>query len=60
MIRKTISIEIAANTQTELAQIEKAMAVYIKTFSAKEHDKLRMILLYDTNLLSMLRQKLNT
>jgi hypothetical protein len=59
MAKKTITIEIQAESPADFATIEKALNVYAKTFSAKEHDKLRMIILYDQHTLSLLRGKLN-
>lgn len=60
MIRKTISIEVQAETPADFAVIEKALNVYAKAFSAKEHDKLRMTILYDKQTMSLLRERLNT
>lgn len=60
MIRKKITIDVTADNLADIATIEKALNVYAKTFSAKEHDKLRMTILYDTTMMGMLRQRLNT
>lgn len=60
MPRKKITIDVEASSEADIATIEKALNVYAKTFSAKEHDKLRMIILYDSGTMSMLRQRLNT
>ena len=60
MIRKKLTIDVTADSMADLDTIEKALTVYAKNFTAKEHDKLRMIILYDTNTLGMLKQRLNT
>ncbi|MCA6392206.1 MAG: hypothetical protein IM607_12530 [Cytophagales bacterium] len=60
MAKKTITVEIQAENPADFATIEKALNVYAKTFSAKEHDKLRMIILYDQHTMGLLRGKLNT
>jgi hypothetical protein len=60
MIRKTITIDVQAESQADIATIEKALNAYAKAFTAKEHDKLRMTILYDKQTMSLLRGKLNT
>jgi hypothetical protein len=60
MIRKKITIDVAADSPADIATIEKALNVYAKSFTAKEHDKLRMTILYDSATMGILRQKLNT
>lgn len=60
MIRKKITIDVTADSLQDISTIEKALGVYAKSFTAKEHDKLRMIILYDASTLTMLRQRLNT
>lgn len=60
MPKKSITIEVEAENPADFATIENAMKVYAKSFSAKEHDKLRMIILYDQHTMSLLRVKLKT
>jgi hypothetical protein len=60
MARKTISIDVEAENPADIAAIEKALNVYAKAFTAKEHDKLRLTILYDKQTMSLLRGKLNT
>ena len=60
MIRKKITIEVSAASMAEIDTIEKALKAYAPAFTAKEHDKLRMIILYDPATMGMLRQRLNT
>lgn len=60
MIRKKITIDVTADSQADIDTIEKALKAYTPAFSAKEHDKLRMIILYDPTTMGMLRQRLNT
>ena len=60
MIRKKITIDVTADSAADIATIEKALNVYAKSFTAKEHDKLRMTILYDPTTMGMLRQKFNT
>jgi hypothetical protein len=58
MIRKKVTIDISADTLTDISIIEKALNVYAKEFTAKEHDKLRMLILYEPASMALLRQRL--
>jgi hypothetical protein len=60
MIRKKITIDVTADSLADIATIEKALKAYASAFTAKEHDKLRMIILYDPSTMGMLKQRLNT
>jgi hypothetical protein len=60
MIRKKITIDLTADSLADIATIEKALNVYVKEFTAKEHDKLRMIILYEPATTAMLRQRLQS
>jgi hypothetical protein len=55
MARK-VTIEISAPTEAEITTKEKAVKVLAEKLSAKELDRLRMILLYDPDMLSKARQ----
>lgn len=60
MTSKKVEVLVSADKQEDFTTIQKALAAYAKAFTAKEHDKLRMIILYDPATLGMLKQRLNT
>ena len=60
MVRKKITIDVSADSQADIEKIEKALNVYKDKFTAKEHDKLRMVILYEPAIMEQLRKNLLT
>ena len=55
-MKTTIAIEISASTEAEIVTKEKAVKVLVEKLSAKELDRLRMIILYDPATFAKARQ----
>ena len=55
-MKRSVTIEISAPTEAEIMTKEKAVKVLAEKLTAKELDRLRMILLYDPSMLAKARQ----
>ena len=55
-MKRVVSVEISAATEAEIVTKEKAVKVLAEKLTAKELDRLRMIILYDPSSLAKARQ----